>query len=234
MALSSPGIGSGLDVASIISQLMAVERQPLSALDAKEAKYQAQLTAYGSLKGALSSFQTAVTALADPAKFSAVTAKLADTAVATATASTAAVPGTYSIEVQALAQAHKLKSAAFATSATTVGTGTLTIQFGTYSGGVFSLNSDKAAKTISIDSNNSSLAGVRDAINAADAGVAASIVNDGSGNRLVISSQDSGVANALKISVTDDDLADTDNAGLSRLVYDASSGGTTLSSTLGS
>src|SRR3990170_4015557 len=193
----------------------------------KEAKYQAQLTAYGSLKGALSSFQSAVAALASPARFSAVTASFADTTVATATASSAAAAGSYSVEVQTLAQSHKLKSATFAATSTTVGTGTLTIRFGTYSGGTFTLNPDQAAQTISVDASESSLAGVRDAINTANAGVSASIVNDGSGNRLIIASKDTGVANALKITVEDDDLANTDNAGLSQLAYDASTGGTT-------
>ena len=63
MALSSPGLGSGLDVSGLVSQLMALERRPLTALSTKEAKYQAQLSAYGSLKGALSSFQGTVAAL---------------------------------------------------------------------------------------------------------------------------------------------------------------------------
>ncbi|MBI2289431.1 MAG: flagellar filament capping protein FliD [Betaproteobacteria bacterium] len=227
MALSAPGIGSNLDVNGIVSQIMALERRPLTVLDTKEAKYQAQLTAYGSQKGALSSFQSAVAALASPARFSAVTASFADTTVATATASSAAAAGSYSVEVQTLAQSHKLKSATFAATSTTVGTGTLTIRFGTYSGGTFTLNPDQAAQTISVDASESSLAGVRDAINTANAGVSASIVNDGSGNRLIIASKDTGVANALKITVEDDDLANTDNAGLSQLAYDASTGGTT-------
>lgn len=227
MAISSAGIGSGLDVSSIVSQLMALERRPLTTLDTKEAKLQSQLTAYGSLKGALSSFQSAVAALANPAKFSAVTASLADTSVATVSASSAATAGSYAVEVQTLAQAHKLKSGTFAATSTAVGSGTITIQFGTYSGGVFTLNPDKAAGTIIIDSSKSSLAGVRDAINAANVGVSASIVNDGTGNRLVVASKDSGVANALKITVSDDDLANTDNSGLSQLVHDASTGGTT-------
>jgi flagellar hook-associated protein 2 len=228
MAISSAGIGSGLNVDSIVTQLMALERRPLTALDTKEAKYQTQLTAYGSLKGALSSFQGAVAALASPAKFSAVTANLADTTVATATASSAAVAGSYTLEVKTLAQAHKLKSANFAATSTTVGSGTLTIQFGKYElDGSFTLNPNKAAGTVTIDNSQQSLAGVRDAINAANVGASASIINDGSGNRLVIASKDSGLANALKITVADADLANTDNAGLSQLAYDASTGGTT-------
>lgn len=227
MAISSPGIGSGLDINSLVSQLMALESRPLSLLNTKEAKFQAQLSAYGSLKGALSSFQSAVASLATPAKFTVLKASVADATVVSASAGASASAGSYSIEVQTLAKAQKLKSEAFATTGTMIGTGTLTIQFGTYSGGSYTLNPDKSAKTISIGAGQSSLAGVRDAINAANAGVTASIVNDGSGNRLVIASQDAGLANALKITVTDDDLDNTDNSGLSRLAYNASTGGTT-------
>lgn len=227
MALSSPGIGSGLDVNGLVSQLMALEQRPLALLNTKEAKLQAQLSAFGSLKGALSSFQGAVAALATPARFTAAKASVADGTVFSASAAPGAAAGSHSIEVQTLAQAQKLRSDVFAATGDSLGSGTLTIQFGTYSGGGFTLNPDKAARTITISSGAASLAGVRDAINAADAGVTASIVNDGTGYRLVVASKDAGLANALKISVADDDLDNTDNAGLSRLAYDASTGGTT-------
>ncbi len=227
MAISSAGVGSGLDVTNIVQQLMSLERRPLAALDTKEAKYQAQITAYGSLKGALSSFQSIVASLATPAKFTGVTANLADTTTATVSASSAAKAGSYAVEVQTLAQAHKLKSGTFAATSTAVGSGTITIQFGTYSGGGFTLNPDKPAGTVTIAGNQSSLSGVRDAINAANVGVTANIINDGTGNRLVIAAKDSGIANALKITVTDDDLTHTDTAGLSQLVYNAATGGTT-------
>jgi flagellar hook-associated protein 2 len=225
--LSSPGIGSGLDINGIISKVMAAEQQPLKALDKKEAKQQTQLTAFGTLKGALSAFQGSLSALTNPAKFSAVSASIADTSIAAVSATSAAVAGSHSIEVQTLAQAQKLKSANFATTSTTVGSGTITIQFGTYSGGAFTLNSEKAAQSITISSGNSTLSGIRDEINKANAGVTASIVNDGTGNRLVIASKDTGLSNALKITATDADGNNTDNAGLSQLVYDASTGGTT-------
>jgi flagellar hook-associated protein 2 len=225
--LSSPGIGSGLDVNGIVKQLMAVESQPLAALDNKEAKQQTRLTAFGSLKGALSSFQSNLSALSDPAKFTGVTANFADATLASVSATSSAVVGSHSVEIQTLAQSHKLKSANYATTGTTLGSGTLTIQFGTYSGGSFTLNSDKAAQSITIPSGNSSLAGIRDTINQANAGVSASIVNDGTGNRIVIASNDTGLSNALKITTIDADTNNTDNAGLSQLVYDASTGGTT-------
>jgi flagellar hook-associated protein 2 len=137
------------------------------------------------------------------------------------------VTGSHSVEIQTLAQSQKLKSASFTTTSSSVGSGTLTIQFGTYSGGTFTLNPDKAAQSITIPSGNSSLSGIRDAINQANAGISASIVNDGTGNRLVIASQDTGLSNSLKITTTDNDGNNTDNTGLSQLVYDASTGGIT-------
>lgn len=223
--LASPGIGSGLDINNIVGQLMEIERRPLTALDGKEARQQAQLTAFGSLKGALSSFQNNISALTDPAKFTAVTANFSDDAVATASASSSAIAGNFSVEVQTLAQAQKLKSENFASPNASIGSGALTIQFGSYSDGIFTLNPDKAAQSITISPDQASLTGVRDAINDADAGVSASIINDGSGDRLVIASKDTGLSNALKITVTDDDINNTDNAGLSQLAFDASTGG---------
>ncbi len=226
--LSSPGLGSGLDVNNIVSQLMAVESRPLATLDGKEARQQAKLSAFGNVKGALSSFQNGISALTDPATFSAVTASFSDDNLATASARPGAVAGNYSVEIQSLAQTQKLKSENFESTSATVGSGTLTIQFGAYSSeGAFTLNQDKAAQSITIAPNQSSLAGVRDAINDADAGISASIVNDGSGDRLVISSKDTGLSNALRITVTDDDSSNNDNTGLSQLAFDASTGGTT-------
>ncbi|WP_347887994.1 flagellar filament capping protein FliD [Nitrosomonas europaea] len=224
--ISAPGIGSGLDVSGIISKLMEIEQQPLTQLNTKEAKQQAQLSAFGSLKSVLSTFQDSVKALAKPALFNGYKATLADTTAATVSTSSSAAAGTHDIEVQSLAQAQKIKSEAFATTDTVIGSGTLTIEFGTYNeDGTFTANAEKAAKTITIDPAKSTLADIRSAINEANAGVTASIVNDGSGNRLVISSKDSGLANALKISVDDTDGNHTDNAGLSKLAFDASTGG---------
>ena len=220
MAISSPGIGSGLNVNSIVSQLMALEQKPLQVLATKEARYQAQLSAYGSLKGALSTFQSTVAALAAPAKFSAVKASIVDTTVATVTATPTAAPGTYAVEVQTLAQTHKLKSTALAATSTAVGTGKLTLSFGTYAADTFTLNPDKASVDVTIGAGQNTLAGIRDAINAAKVGVTAGIVNDGTGYRLTLSSNDSGVANALRIAVTDDDTTNTDMSGLSQLAYD--------------
>ncbi|MCC6532564.1 MAG: flagellar filament capping protein FliD [Burkholderiales bacterium] len=217
MAISSPGIGSNLDVNGIVSQLMALERRPLQALDRKEASFQSQLSAFGTLKGALSKFQEAVHALNDVDRFQAYKASVLDSAVATASAADSAAPGSYSLEVTQLARAQKLVALGQASATSTIGSGAVTLEFGTISGGTFdsvsghytgaSFTPDGAgAKSITIGASNNTLAGIRDAINAAKLGVTASIVNDGSGTpyRLALSVNDTGAARSLRISVTGD------------------------------
>lgn len=223
--IQSTGVGSGLDVTAIVTQLMALERRPLQVLDGKEAAFKAQLSAYGSMKSVLAGLRTAAAALGDPAKLRAVKTSVADTTLASATASAGAAAGVYELEVQKLAQQQKIRSAGFAAGTSPVGTGTLTISFGTYSGGAFAANTAKPDVTVNIGPGQNTLAGVRDAINAAGAGVGATIVNDGSNARLVITSTDTGAANALRIDVADGDGNNTDAAGLSQLAYDASTGG---------
>lgn len=221
--LSSPGIGSGLDINGLVTRLMEAEKQPLTRLDRKEAAYQAKLTAYGTLKGALSSFQTAVSGLASPHAFGAVKGTVADSAVASITTTSAAKPASYQLEVTNLAQAQKLTSSELqriADPTAAIGTGTLTINFGTRDGVTFSPNADKTSKTIAIGDANNSLNGIRDAINAAGAGVTANIINDGQGYRLVIASNDTGADNSLRITVDENDASDTDMNGLSQFVYD--------------
>ena len=228
MGITAAGAGSNLDVNSIVSQLMAIEQHPLTLLSQREADYQAKLSAYGALKGAFSSFQTAMQGLSDPAQFQSVKATVADQSLLTAAGNGTgkAVPGSYSVEVQQLAQQQKLSSAGFSSPSTVVGSGTLTIQFGTYDSGsnTFTLNGSKLAQTITIDPSNNTLSGVRDAINSANAGVSATIINDGAGNRLVVTAKDSGSANSLRISVSDDDGTNTDASGLSQFSFDPAAG----------
>lgn len=133
MGISSPGIGSNLDVNGIVSKLMAVESQPLTTLATKEASYQAQLSGFGSLSGALSAFQTAITTLSTPTTFQSVSASVGDTSILTATANSQAISGSYSVNVTQLAQAQTIMTAGQASSTTAIGTGgatTLTFQFG--------------------------------------------------------------------------------------------------------
>lgn len=217
--ITSTGIGSGLNVESLVSQLLAVERQPLTALQRKETSFQSKLSAFGSLKSVLSTFQSAVKSLASASTFQATTATVADATVASVSATAAATAGTYSLEVSKLAQAQQLVAAGVLSDSASIGTGeptTITFDFGTITGGTFSngkytdaqfASSGSGVKTITIDSTNNSLAGIRDAINNAGIGVTASIVNDGSGTpyRLSLSSNAYGSASSMKISVSGDD-----------------------------
>ena len=220
-AITSTGLGSGLDINGLVSKIMSVESQPLKQLDSKEAGYQAKLASYGQVKSALSSFQSAVSGLESASSFQSIAASSGDSSVYTASVTADAVPGTYAIEVTKLAQSQKLASSAVAVTSDVVGTGTLTFQFGTDNGGVFTANANKAAQSVVIDSTHNSLAGIRDAINSANIGVSATIINDGTGYKLSITSKDTGAANSLKITVTNDSVGtNADSSGLSMLAYD--------------
>ncbi len=204
MGLSSAGIGSNLDVDGIVSKLMSVEQQPLTKLARQEASYQAKLSGFGTLKGALAQFQTAVRGLSDLSKFQGVNVAAADATIMTASGSSSAVPGTYAMKVTQLAQAQKLVAPGTLSDSAPIGNGVLTIDFGTIAGATFTTGG-AGLKTIVIDDTNNSLAGIRDAINKADAGVTATIVNDGGASpyRLALTSQKTGEAASMKISVAD-------------------------------
>lgn len=228
MSISSAGIGSGLNVEAIVTSLMNVEKRPLNAVARQKTTFQSEISAYGSLKSALSSFQTSVNTLSSAAKFNEQTVVSSNPSVFTATSKGSATIGDYAVTVSQLAKSQKLAMGGFANTSDVVGTGTLTISFGTFTPEVitpptpssFTPNTAKTDVTITIGSSNNTLAGVRDAINASNSSVNATIVNDGTANRLVITSKDTGEVNSFKISVADDDTNNIDAAGLSRLAYD--------------
>lgn len=212
---------TNLDINSIVNQLMTVERQPINKLNVTEASFQTKLSAYGSIKGAVASFQTAMQNLGSAIKFTKLDAIPSDDTILSATASSIAVAGTYSLEVTSLAQAQKLVAAGQSSSTAAIGDGTpttVTFDFGTINGGMLDSITKKytgvtsfgsngnGTKSITIDSSNNSLQGIRDAINAAKIGVTATIINDGSASpyRLALSSDNNGVSNSLKISVNGD------------------------------
>ena len=219
MAISAPGVGSNLDVNGIVSQLMTIEQRPRLLLDAKEAAYQAQLSAYGQLRGALAALESAVGGLADPARFEGRSASVGDSSVVSASAGAAAANATYEVAVTQLAQHQSLTTAGQASLTAPVGSGAstaLTFEFGTISGGTltagvytgasFTQNGSIAARTVTIDASNNSLQGIRDAINAANIGVSASILNVGRATpyRLVLQSAPGGGAASVRIGVSGD------------------------------
>lgn len=230
MGLSSPGIGSNLDINAIVSQLMSVESRPLTLLQNKQTAVKSTLSAFGQVQSALSTFNSAMDALADIEQFQPFKVTTGDASVLTASAKSGAVAGNYSVEVSQLARAQKLVAAGQASTTAAIGAGTLTISFGTisggsldpgtgqYSGAAFTSNG-APAREITIAPANNTLGGIRDAINKAGAGVTASIVNDGgtSPYRLVLTSNATGEANSMQISVAGDqglsDLLSHDPAG---------------------
>jgi flagellar hook-associated protein 2 len=218
VGIQSTGIGANLDVNGLIAKLMAVEAQPLTTLAKKESSYQAKLSAYGTLNGALSSFQSSLSSLSSASTFKSFSATSSDASIASASATSVAVAGVYNLNVTKLAQSQSIATAGQVSSTATIGSGTSTVtfQFGTISGGTltngvyagatFTQDATQATGTVTIDSSNNSLQGIRDAINAANIGASASIVGDGSAApyHLVLTSTKTGATSSLNVSVTGD------------------------------
>nr|WP_307727997.1 flagellar filament capping protein FliD [Massilia terrae] len=206
-----------MNVKDLVSNLMATEQGPMNTILKQEATDQAKLSAFGTLKGALGTLQTAASTLNMSSTFASVAANVADSSYFTASTSGTAVAGDYNIQVKALAASQKLMSSGFSDPTTVVGDGTLTIDIGKYDTATppgFTAKSGSTAVTITIGPDNHTLAGIRDAINGANAGISASIVNDGTTSRLSITTKDSGTANQVRIGV-----ATSGGSGLSALAY---------------
>lgn len=198
-------IGSGLDINAIVSQLVASERAPTAGrIDRSERQTKAQISAIGTLRGALDGLRTALTKLGGDDAVQARKASVAAESGFSASAGTSAATGTYQVEVLALASAHKLSSTPYAATDTVVGTGTLTLVSG------------ETTLAVEIDASNNTLAGIRDAINTAAAGqgITATIVNADDGAHIVIGATATGAANALTITASGGD------GGLAGLSYD--------------
>ena len=213
-SIVSSGVGSGLDTASIVKSLVEAEGTPKTArLDAEEAKVQAKMSALGTLRSSLATFRDTLTTLKSLDKFQGREVTLSEPDFIAATAVATAVPGSYQIEVEQLAAAHKLQSApgAFANATVPVGLGTLHISSGAQN------------FAIVINSSNNTLAGIAAAINSSAAGakVQATILTAAGEARLTIAARTVGAANALTITQTDGD------GGLASLVYPPSGGGLT-------
>lgn len=217
-SISSLGSASGLDLQGLLDKLSTAENAPLKMITDQQTAYQAKLSAYGTLQSVLAAFQASADKLANATTFAAVKATSSNTDVIGVATGANAVAGNYAVNVTSLAQAQSLVSAGQASQTAAVATGalpaTLTFDFGKVTG--FDSATGKygapgftptagSTKTVTIDSSNNSLQGMRDAINKANIGVTASIVNDGSGTpyRLVVTSNSTGEANSMKISSSD-------------------------------
>lgn len=220
-SITSTGLGSGLDVESIVTKLVTLEKQPITELETRTDKINTQISAYGKIQSAFSTMRDAASKLTTPSTWSALSATSSDTTMATVTASSGSGAGSYALSVSKLAASQSLSSAAFSGSTATVGSGSLTIELGQWNSDQTSFTSKSGVTPVSITiSATDTLAGIRDKINSSGAGVLASVVTDANGSRLVIRSKDTGEANGFRISAADDDTNNSDASGLSALAFD--------------
>lgn len=209
--ISSLGAGSGIFSADLVDQLVSAERQPVELrLSRRESEAQTKISAFGALKGALEALQKPLETLASADGLKALTANSSNETVAAVEADpSVASRGSYSVNVTQLAQAQSLASDSFADSdTTTVGSGTLT----------FTVNG--VSTDVTVDGSNNTLQGLADTINDSNAGLSAGIVDTGSGFRLVLSADESGLENAIQVSVADSDGNSADASGLSQFAFD--------------
>jgi flagellar hook-associated protein 2 len=202
--ITSTGIGSGLNISAIVSALTtSFGAAQTTQLTNQQTTLDAQVSAYGTFTSALDTLKLAMPALEDPTQLAGFAATVADPTIATATTTSDAVAGQYSLQVNNLATSATMTSAPLATSATAVGTGTLTVAVGS------------SSMAITVDTTNSSLAGIAAAINSApnNPGVTASVITTTSGARLVLAGTTTGAANAITVTPSGGD------GGLSVLAF---------------
>lgn len=225
-SISSTGIGSGLDVASILNSLMAVEQRPLNLLQTAATTLSSKLSNVGKLQGYFSTLRDKASALSAPTLWSATTATSADTAAVKVSTGTNAVAGNYAVNVSRLAVGQTATSTASANATSTLGEGILSIELGSWGTGEpaagFTAKSGSSPVSISIGAGETSLSAIRDKINNANAGVSATLVSDASGTRLSLRSRETGAENAFRISVSETTPDGDAATGLSALGYDAS------------
>lgn len=206
--------GSILDISSLVSGLMTVERRPLALLASKEASYQAKLSGFGQIKSVLSSLQTATDALNSASKFAATKATVGGDAGFTVTSDASASVGGYSVDIIQMAKVQRISTPT--TGNFTPTNGKMTIEFGTVTGEVGSKTfvGDTPARTASLDFEGETIEELRDAINANTAlGIKASVINNGNTKQLVLTGTATGANMAFKITGED---------GLADLSYDPS------------
>lgn len=214
--LSSPGIGSGLDIRGIVNQLVDLEKRPLLQVQKRAEQVEVRLSTLGEIKSRVAALDDALKALSRPSTYREKTLTASSPAVSGSAVFTA-TPATYSVEVSQLAKGQTAQSVAMAAD-TPVGAGVLTLQMGRWVGTTFNADS-RPAVNVTVGATDT-LADIATKINNASAAVSASVINDSSGARLVIRSRATGEVEGFRLQVNDADGNLTDNAGLSRLLYD--------------
>jgi flagellar hook-associated protein 2 len=190
---SITGLASGLKTDEIISKLMEIARQPQNNLKTEKTTAQSKLTAWQDLNTRVLALKMKCDSLSTSSSFGLMQTVSSNKDIVTATATTSAIPGDYYLKVVQRAQAHQVasQSGAFTSTNDVVGTGTVT----------FTLNNGNSFQ-VTLDSNNNTLGGLKDAINKAGKGVSASIMNAGTATspdyRLILTSTATGVEAGMK------------------------------------
>ncbi len=230
MGISSPGIGSGLKVQELVASLVALEKKPLAQLQVAASSLNARVSAYGQLKSQIANLQDQAAKLASASTWGAMSVTSSNAAAVSGVAKEGASATGFSVEVSQLARAQSAGSQVFA-AGSVVGTGSLKIQLGSW--GKDTNNDPEFSKgagaevSIDITAADDTLAKVAAKINAANAGVTATVLRDASGERLLMRSSETGEAQGFRIQATEDAAA----PGLSRLAFDPQNGSAGLSLT---
>jgi flagellar hook-associated protein 2 len=195
--ISAAGVGSGLDIQSIISQLMEIERQPLQRLQFKQGQLEAQISAYGQLSSSLSNFQAAMEKLGSVSALKVFNGTSSNPDVINVTPTSSAELGSFGVEVVRLAENHKMATQESLDTDTFGGrrNDALNIQLGS-----------DPANTITVDLRPAkTLSEIRSAINddPNNPGVTATIIHgDNNNQKLILTADDSGAENALTLSTS--------------------------------
>jgi flagellar hook-associated protein 2 len=220
--ITSTGIGSGLDVNSIVTQLMALESRPLTLLQQAKSSLDTKLSAIGTLQSRMSGLRDASNALTSVALWNQTTATSSNSAAVKVSTSSGAASGTYAVMVEKLASQQTLASSPLTSSTTPIGQGSLTIELGTWDDQDPPQLTAKAGATpvtIDIGEGEDNLAAIRDKINGANAGVTATIITDASGARLSLRSKETGAENAFRVTATETTSDGDPATGLSAFAY---------------
>lgn len=223
--ITSTGLGSGLDVESIVTKLMSIEKRPLTLLQNQEDKLNTKLSAVGQLTSYTAALRDASNSLTSVLTWKQTKSSSSDSASVTVSTETGAALGNYAVNVSRLASVQTTVSQAYASSTAAVGTGTLKIELGSWAGEPsptgFNAKSGSTPVTVTITDADNTLEKIRDKINGAKAGVTATIVNDASGARLALRSTDTGAENGFRITATETSDDGSATTGLSTLGFDA-------------
>ena len=223
--ISSLGVGSGgLDTKSIVAQLVALEKAPMAGIQLKAATVNARISAFGQIKSLMSTLSDAARSLNSLTTFNAVTATSSDSTAVTATAIGGTTANSFSVKVDSLAKAQSTASAALLPVGGALGAGTLRLQLGKWTvvPASFTPQAGVAAVDITVSATDT-VTDIASKINGAGAGVTATVLNDVSGQRLLLRSGSTGENAGFQLTVpVDADGAPADAAGLSRLVADSS------------